>query len=222
MMKLVQYIRVMLLTVISCCLAANIAFASEYSLAIITFNNTGKEVATDELQYYPQQQMWKFIPEGSAQEQLVRAKDVSVNTPAGILCPEENGSLFINTGDGCTPVILEYSDLLWTIREGEPKGIDDPLAVVQMIKSKKTFKCEIEMRFDVQSQLWDFNCEEGDTATRHCSPDDIIVNTPAGVMAMSDEVLWLYWTDWRQNKTPMNFTPNKDGSWTIGHGAMHF
>ena len=41
-MKLVQYIRVMLLTVISCCLAANIAFASEYSLAIITFNNTGK------------------------------------------------------------------------------------------------------------------------------------------------------------------------------------
>lgn len=221
-MKLVQYLRVMLLTVISCCLAANIAFASADPLAIITFNKTGKDVTTDELQYYPQQRIWSFIAEGSSQEQLVRASDVSVNTPAGVLFPEEDGSLYINTGDGFTPVVLDYSELQWTIREGDSHEPGEPLAVVQMIKSKKTFKCEIEMRFDVQSQLWSFNCEEGDTATRHCSPDDIIVNTPAGVMAMSDEVLWLYWTDWRQSKTPMNFTPNKDGSWTIGHGAMHF
>ncbi len=221
-MKPAQYIRVLLLTVLSCCLAANIAFASKDPLAIITFNKTGKEVTTEELVYYPKQQIWSFIAEGSSQEQLVRSTDVSVNTPAGILCPEKDGTLFINTGDGSTPVVLDYSELQWTIREGEPQGIDDPLAVVQMIKSKKTFKCEIEMRFDVQSQLWSFNCEEGDTATRHCSPDDIIVNTPAGVMAMSDESLWLYWTDWRQYKTPMNITPNKDGSWTIGHGAMHF
>ena len=74
-MKIVKNIHMLLLTVIVYCITVNIAFASEYSLAIITFNNTGKEVATDELLYYPQQQMWKFIPEGSTQEQLVRAKD---------------------------------------------------------------------------------------------------------------------------------------------------
>ncbi len=219
-MKIVQRLNMALLTVLVYCLAANIAFASEDPLAIITLNNTGKDVTTEELRYYPQQRIWSFIAEGSSQEQLVRSTDVSVNAPAGVLCPQQDGTLYINTGDGYTPIVLEYSDLQWTIREGDSHEPGEPLAVVEIKKSKKTFNCEIEMRFDVQSQLWSFNCEEGDTATRHCSPDDIIVDTPAGVMVMAGNTLWLYWTDWRKDRLPMSFTPNKDGSWTIRHGKI--
>lgn len=219
-MKIVKHIRVIQLAVFLCCLSANIAFASD-PLAIITINSTGKELKTEELLYYPQQQIWRFVAEGSAQEQLARANDVCVNTPAGILYAGENGKLCINPGDGYSSIELEYSEFQWNIKETDHQD-DEPLAVVQLINSKKTFKCDLSMWYDVQSDLWSFNCEEGDAATRHYTSDDIIITTPAGVMAMNEDSLWMYWNDWRKYKTPMSISPNPDGSLIIQHGAMHF
>ncbi len=216
-MKLVKCVNVILIAAFICCLSAGTSFASE-TLTVITFNSSGKKVKTEEFKYYPKQNMWGFFAVGSDQEQRAKAKDVTVNTPAGILFPGANGTLCINAGDKISPIILASSDGNWTVKVTETSDAYEPLACVEVGLVHITFKVPYMMSYDVQKDMWDF-CEEGTQVTRTVSSADVNIFTPVGNMLYFEGSLCISWSegDWREDVLPMHFFVDPDGNWHITH-----
>ncbi len=220
-MKLAKYLNVMLLTVFAaCCFSANSAFAYD-QLALITFNSTGKEVKAEELMYYPLQKIWGFYVEGSDQEQKVKAGDVTVNTPAGMLFPGKDGALVINAGDECSITEIKHTNEQWLISVEDLNLYNGPIARVTPHKSKKAFDVEFHMYFDMASNMWTFHCETGQQQ-RTYSADDVDVEIGAGKILMFEGNLWIYWgdDDWRKDQLPMQILVDPDGNWDIRHGMI--
>lgn len=219
-MKIVKHLNVILLAAFICCLSASTSFAEDY-LALVTFDKTGKQVKAEIIMYYPQQKEWGIIAEGSDQEQRLKAQDVTVNTPAGILFPGKNGTLCINAGDKSSPISLASSEGNWTIKATEASDVYEPMASVEDRHAAKTFEVPCMMSFNAQNQMWAF-CEDGTRVTRTLDASDVIITTPAGDMLVFEGHLWIYWgeEDPRKDNLPMQFLPNPDGSWEIRHGLI--
>lgn len=219
-MKIVKHLNVILLAAFICCLSASASFAEEY-LALVTFDKTGKQVKAEITTYYPQQKVWGIFAEGSDQELKVKTQDVTVNTPAGILFPGENGTLCINAGDTISPISLASSKGNWTVKVTEASDVYEPLASVEDRHAAKTFEVPCMMSFDLQKQMWAF-CEDGTRVTRTLDASDVIITTPAGDMLVFEGSLWISWGDEdpRKDNLPMQFLAYEDGSWEIRHGLI--
>ncbi len=219
-MKIVQRLNVILLAAIICCLSASTSFAEEH-LALVTFDKTGKQVKAENIMYYPQQKVWGIFAAGSDQELKVKTQDVTVNTPAGILFPGENGTLCINAGDVISPISLETSGGSWTIQVTEASDVYEPLAFVEDRHSAQSLEVPCMMSYNAQNQMWAF-CEEGTRVTRNLDASDVIITTPAGEMLVYEGQLWISWgkDDPRKDNLPMQFMVDPDGNWDIRHGLI--
>lgn len=219
-MKIVKHLNVILLVTFIFCLSAITTFASD-DLALITFNSTQKKVNTEELIYYPQQQIWSFVAEGADQLQKVKDQDISVITPAGVLFPGENGTLCIYVGDQISPISLASSGGSWTVKVTETSSEFEPLASVEDRHAAKTFEVPCMMSFNAQNQMWAF-CEDGNRVTRTLDASDVNITTPAGEMLIFEGSLWIIWCadDPKKDQLPMQFIVDPDGNWTIRHGLI--
>ena len=219
-MKIVKHLNVILLAAFICCLSASTSYASD-ELALITIDSTGKQIKAEILMYYPKQNIWGVTVTGSDQEQKFKAQDVTVNTPAGILFPGENGTLCINAGDMISPISLASSGGNWTVKVTEASDVYEPLASVEDRHAAKTFEVPCMMSFDLQKQMWAF-CEDGTRVTRTLDASDVNITTPAGEMLVFEGSLWIYWgnEDPRKDNLPMQFLAYEDGSWEIRHGLI--
>lgn len=225
-MKTLKIITLAVLILLSGCLVANTAIASD-QIFLITKKSTGQKIKADLMVYYPKQRVWGSYAGEVDKETKFKADDVQVRTQSGVLLYlNEEGNLCISAREEANPIQLSMSDGMWHVSSVANKDNGGPLAKVFFRNFKdgsyNTFEVPYHMWYSMNDNIWNFDSEDDEIGTRHLASSTVNIYTSVGEILVNDQKIWFVLpdNDWRSTKYSIRIIPGLEGSFDISYDTI--